>query len=67
MKQADRKGGFHDALIPAIRFPPTWRSGSKARPEQPRQNDTGPSIGGYGGDMSTPHKSLKYKAITLTA
>jgi hypothetical protein len=66
VKQADRRG-FRDALIPEIRFPPTRSSASKARLEQPRQDDTGPSIGGYGGDMSTPHKSLKYKAITLTA
>jgi hypothetical protein len=38
-----------------------------ARPEQPRKHHTAASIGGYGVDMSTPQKSLKYKAITPIA
>jgi len=66
VKQADGRG-FHNASTPRSGFRPTRRSASKAHPEQPRQNDTGPGIGDYGGDMSTPHKSVKYKAITLTA
>jgi hypothetical protein len=40
-------------------------AGPWARPEQPRKHDTEPTIRGYGVDMSTPQKSLKYRAGLL--
>jgi hypothetical protein len=64
VKQADRRGSV---------TPSSQRSGFadgaqlRKHLEHPRQDDTRPGIGGCGGDMSTPHKSLKYKAITLIA
>jgi hypothetical protein len=32
-----------------------------------RRHHAAPTTGGYGGDMSTPHKPLKYREITPTA
>jgi hypothetical protein len=40
---------------------------SMSGPDRPRRMTPGPSIGGYGGDMSPPRKRLKFNAITPTA
>jgi hypothetical protein len=51
---------------PEISLAPERRPVPKPVPNN-RASSTGHIIGGYGVDMSTPQKSLKYKAITPIA